>query len=139
MRALGYFVAAFTLVLVLTAPALARVAMIETAAPIKDKSEDSVKAALKEAVDTAAKGAVAMGLPWVQLRDAQVLEDAVAIQVVATDQAPEQTTKSHDNGTPGASQGPDSGKDLGAVPGQSPQPGQPHRAQPSPPDGTANF
>ena len=130
MRSLGYLAAVLALTLFGTSPALAKMAMIETAAPIKDQSEDSVKAALKEAVDSAAKGAIAMGLPWVQIQDARVLEDAVAIQVLATDQAPQQAEKKGQPGTPGP------GMKLIPRPGQPSQRDQqlqPHQPKPDQP------
>ncbi len=143
MRSLGYLAAALALLLFGTSPALAKVAMIETAAPIKDQSEESVKAALKEAVDIAAKGAVAMGLPWVQVRDARVLEDTVAIQVLATDQAPREANKN--DGAPGAEQAPGPGPHFSpgpfqrSKPDQQLQPNQPKPNQPSPSDNETNL
>jgi hypothetical protein len=67
----------------------ATVARIETTAPLQDHAEQTVQAALKEAVDAAVKGAAAMGLPWVHLNRAVVLADVVAVQILATDTAPE--------------------------------------------------
>jgi hypothetical protein len=66
-------------------PALARVASIETTAPLADQSEDSIKAALEQAVSTAVRGAVAMGFQWVHIRQAVVFEDLVSVQVLASD------------------------------------------------------
>jgi hypothetical protein len=82
-------VAALLLVLGMASPGLARVAAIETTAPLSDHAEQSVRAALEEAVNTAVKGAVAMGLRWFKISKALVLEDLVAVQILATDTASE--------------------------------------------------
>jgi hypothetical protein len=63
--------------------------MIETAAPLKDHAEPSIQAAFKEALQTAMRGAVAMGLPWVKVSRTLVLEDMVTVQLLATDTKPE--------------------------------------------------
>jgi hypothetical protein len=71
-----------------TQSATAGGALIETTAPLQDRSEESVKAAVIAAIDRAVRGAAAMGFPWLQLRDAQVSGDRVAIQILATDEEP---------------------------------------------------
>jgi hypothetical protein len=63
-------------------------ALIETTAPLTDRSEESVKAAVIAAIDRAVRGASAMGFAWFQLRDAQVSEHEVAVQILATDEEP---------------------------------------------------
>jgi sulfite exporter TauE/SafE len=73
------------LALALATPALARVASIETTAPLADQSEDSIKAALEQAVSTAVRGAVAMGFSWVHVRQAVVFTDLVSVQMLASD------------------------------------------------------
>lgn len=65
--------------------ALASEALIETTAPLADRSEESIKAAVTAAIDKAVRGASAMGFAWFQLRDAQVSGNEVAIQILATD------------------------------------------------------
>jgi hypothetical protein len=95
----------FLAVLSIVSPALARVAAIQTSAPLADQSEASIKAAVKQAVEIAVRGAVAMGLPRVHLDDAVVLNDAVVIQILATDAEVDETD-------------PDAGPQLGKpVPG----------------------
>ncbi len=136
MRSLSYLAAAFMLSLLVASPALAKVAMIETAAPIQDKSQESVKAALKEAVSTAAKGALAMGLPWVQVRDAQVLEDAVAVQVLATDEAPAQDDQANGDQT---NMDTSPGAELAPGPNDSGQPSHPDQAKPDQPSDQADL
>jgi hypothetical protein len=94
--------------------ALAGEALIETTAPLADRSEESIQAAVTAAIDKAVRGASAMGFAWVQLRDAQVFGNEVAIQILATDEDPRQV----DEVAPGAE--PDTTDDdeaLAEVPG----------------------
>ena len=70
-------------------PAAAGAALIETTAPLADRSEESVKAAVMAAIDQAVRGAAAMGFEWFELRDAQVAGNEVAIQILATNDAPD--------------------------------------------------
>jgi hypothetical protein len=103
MRPFTYIAAALLLVFGVASPGFARVATIQTTAPLQDHAEPSVKAALKEAVDTAVKGAVAMGLQWVQISKAFLLEDAVAVQILASDTDPQSGEETPDSdGDPGA-------------------------------------
>jgi len=54
-----------------------------------------------------------MGLPWVQIRHAVVLEDAVAVQVLATDQKPNGEAPEPDpGGAPGTGTGESGRLDL---------------------------
>jgi hypothetical protein len=69
-------------------PAIAGGALIETTAPLADRTEASVKAAVVAAIDKAVRGASAMGFAWFQLRDAQIAGDQVAVQILATDEEP---------------------------------------------------
>jgi hypothetical protein len=78
-------VLSFVLAFALVTPALARVASIETTAPLADQSEDSIKAALEQAVSIAVRGAVAMGFLWVHVRQAVVFTDLVSVQILASD------------------------------------------------------
>jgi hypothetical protein len=64
-------------------------ASIQTTAPLQDHAEQSIQAALKEAAETAVKGAAAMGLSWVRLVGTAVLDDMVAVQILASDTKPE--------------------------------------------------
>jgi hypothetical protein len=88
MRPLRLLALSSLLVLSLASPGFARVATIEAAMPLQDQSDQSVKAALAEAVQTIARGALAMGLSWVQLNRVLVLHDMLTVQVVATDTDP---------------------------------------------------
>src|SRR5438093_13312048 len=72
------------LTLALATPAFARVAMIQTTARLADHSDDGVRAAVRDAVETAVRGARAMGLSHVALQDGSRLDDeTVAIRLVA--------------------------------------------------------
>jgi hypothetical protein len=104
-------VVAFGLILGVAWPADSSVARIETTAPLRSHAEESVQAALKEAVDAAVKGAVAMGLPWVHLNRAVVLADAVAVQILATDTAPEAEPEAEMDEAPGPDAKPGTGSD----------------------------
>ncbi len=88
---------AFLLVLSVASPSLARMAAIETTAPLQDHSEQSIKTAVTEAVETAVRGAKAMGLRWIHLRGALVLADMVTVQILASDTEP----KGEEMGVPG--------------------------------------
>ncbi len=107
MRAFARLALAFLLVLGIASPALAGVAAIQATAPLEDHSEPAVRAAVKTAVETAVRGAVAMGLPWVQLRQAVVLEDIVVVHVLATDTKPDDGQKLE----PGPGEKPDAKSD----------------------------
>jgi hypothetical protein len=69
-------------------PALAGAALIETTAPLADRSEMSVKAAVVTAIDRAVRGAAAMGFDRFQLRDARIAGDEVSVQILAIDEGP---------------------------------------------------
>lgn len=113
MRRLGWLALLLLLMLSVASPALAGVATIETTAPLSDHSEQSITMAFKTAVETAVRGAVAMGLPRVQLRQAVVLEDMVAIRIRATDMEPDAETPEPDpDETPGDGAGEPGRLDL---------------------------
>jgi anti-sigma regulatory factor (Ser/Thr protein kinase) len=90
MRCFKWLFFVVVLVAATASPAAAKVAAIQTTAPLQDHAEQSVKTAILEAVQAAVTGAMAMGLPWVQINKALVLENAVAVQIVATDTGPDQ-------------------------------------------------
>lgn len=77
-------------------------ALIETTAPLADRSEASIKAAVVAAIDKAVRGAVAMGFAWFQLRDARLAGDEVAIRIVATDEEPGDAAETDPGESPGA-------------------------------------
>jgi hypothetical protein len=85
MKIVGRLIMALGLVVLAASPSWARVATIQTTAPLGDHSVASIKAAVTEAVRTAIRGAAAMGLSRVRLNHALVLQDAVVIQLLATD------------------------------------------------------
>jgi hypothetical protein len=79
----------FVLVLIpaLVSPALSRSAVIQTTAPIANGSEAALRLAVRDAVAIALRGALAMGLPVVELQDARrVDQGTVAVRVYATDE-----------------------------------------------------
>jgi hypothetical protein len=80
-------------------PALARAEMaaIEATAPLADESDGAIEMAITAAVRTAARGALAMGLPWVRVKGAYVREGYVGVQIIAMDAPPER-----DGAAPGA-------------------------------------
>jgi hypothetical protein len=61
----------------------------QSPAPLSDHSDASIRAAGAFATRAALQRAADMGLPWVQFRGAQVGEDQVIVQLLATDQKPE--------------------------------------------------
>jgi hypothetical protein len=93
VRRLNFFLfLACVLMITTAAPSAAKMATIQTTAPLRDHGEQTVKRAIQDAVESAVTGAIAMGLPWVQLGRAIVLEDAVAVQILATDTNPDART-----------------------------------------------
>jgi hypothetical protein len=92
MRRFRWLALGLLLAVVPAAPSAATVATIATTAPLEDHQEQSVNAALRAALKAAFTGAAAMGLPWVQISRALVLDDAVAVQILATDENPEPGT-----------------------------------------------
>ncbi len=73
------------LVLAMSSPGWARVVKMETAAPLTDQSDASVDRALKGAVATCVRGALAMGLSSIWLNRAVLAGDHVIVQMIATD------------------------------------------------------
>ena len=114
MRAMSQLVLALLVVLAIASPGLAGVAVIEATAPLQDHSKPAIEAAFKEAIETAMREAVAMGLPWVQVRQAVVLKDMVAIRVLATDVKPpdKEPGDPGPGGEPGKERGQPRGLDL---------------------------
>jgi hypothetical protein len=80
------------LIVAAASPSAAKVVAIETSARVQDHAEESVRAALAEAVEAAVAGAVAMGLPWVRMSYALLVGDAVTVGILATDADPHTET-----------------------------------------------
>lgn len=76
---------AFGLVLMGPSPGATELAVIETSAPLTEQTDEAIKDAVWKAVKRAVRGAMAMGLPRVELRGARVFDDMVTIEIVATD------------------------------------------------------
>jgi hypothetical protein len=85
----------------ITTPAFAKMAAIQTAVSLDDQSQTSIQAAAEQAVETAVRGAVAMGLPKVQLHRAVVVNNMVVVQILATDEAAEQRDRSDEQESEG--------------------------------------
>ena len=77
--------AGLLVVMALGAPAWARTVTIETAVPLSDHSPETLERAIKEALDITVRDAATMGFSWIRLDGARVLEDSVAVRMVATD------------------------------------------------------
>ena len=101
--------ATLALGLIAGAPRMAQAdsALIQTTAPLLDGSEGALKAAVVSAVEKAMRGASAMGFAWVQLKGAQVLGPDVVVQILATNDEPDDVTEVD----PGAER-PERGGDL---------------------------
>ena len=65
-----------------------QVAIIEITAPLPDTSEGSINSALDSALESAVRGAAAMGLPRVEIHSVYVGDGYVALQVLAATQPP---------------------------------------------------
>lgn len=86
MRTLRWLTVALLVALAVAPPAFARVVSIETTAPLADHSDQSIDRAIKGAVATSVQGAIAMGLAWIWLHETRVLQDAIIVRMIATDE-----------------------------------------------------
>jgi hypothetical protein len=79
-------------------------AVIETSAPLLERSDDGVRAAVVTAIEKAVRGAAAMGFAWVELRGAEISGGReVVVQIVATDEEPDEVTdRAPDARSPGS-------------------------------------
>ncbi len=84
MRMLGLAIAVLV-TLSSTAPAAARVVRMQTLVSLPDRSERSIDTALRRALDTSIRGLAAMGLSTIQVAGTRILDDAVVVSVIATD------------------------------------------------------
>ena len=91
MRRFSCLVLGLVVFFATVSPGAATVATIATTAPLEDHQEQSV--ALRAALKAAVAGAQAMGLAWIQISRALVLDDAVAVQILATDEDPGPNTE----------------------------------------------
>ncbi len=81
----GWGLMALALLGVSAARTEAAMAAIETTATVEDQSDEGIRAAVERAVQSAVRGAVAMGMPHVELRGARVLPGSVIVQILARD------------------------------------------------------
>jgi hypothetical protein len=77
-------------VLVPAGPAWARTVRLEATAPLQGASDPAIERALTSALDRCVRRATAMGLAWIWLDNAAVLENKVVVQMVATDEEPDE-------------------------------------------------
>ena len=79
-------------------------AVIETAAQLTEHSNEGVKTAVLTAVETAARGAKAMGFTQITVKGVRVLPQMVVVQVVATDSTsgavPDEQDQDDEGGSP---------------------------------------
>lgn len=83
----GAIVAALMLPLVLglSSPGWARIVRMETAVALPDRSDAAIESALRGALDTCVRGAMAMGLSWIRLERAILGEDRLIVRMVGSD------------------------------------------------------
>src|SRR5262252_10190217 len=79
---------ALVLLLAMAPPAWARVVVIEATVPLADDSEETLKSAVKKAIENAVRGAAALGLRSLQVNGAQVFSNALMLRLIATDDDP---------------------------------------------------
>jgi Na+/H+-translocating membrane pyrophosphatase len=68
------------------ASAWAREVRMQTTVNLTDRSDPAVKQAVKEAFDISLRGAVAMGFAQIRIDGIQILNDALVLATVATDE-----------------------------------------------------
>jgi len=92
----------FTVTLLLAmawvAPAWGRMVRIETTAPLADQSDETLWRATQRAIESAVQRAKTLRLRSYWIDDAWVLEDAVVLWMIATDDDPEDDPKDDDDG-----------------------------------------
>jgi len=90
MRALAGFLIASLMLLWLASPVSARVLRMETTVALADHSEASIEAALRQALEIAVRSARANGLSSLWFAEARLLEDAIVVATIATDEEDEE-------------------------------------------------
>src|SRR5262247_4425431 len=70
-------------------PAWARTVVIESTVPLADNSEETLKSAVRKAIENAVRGAVALGLRSLQVNGAQVFSNALVLRLIGTDEDPD--------------------------------------------------
>ena len=69
-------------------PVWARTVAIESTVPLADDSEETLRSAIKKAIENAVRGAAALGLRAMQVNGAQVFSNALMLRLIATDDDP---------------------------------------------------
>jgi hypothetical protein len=85
VRRLAIVSAALLLVLANTSAVGAAMAVIETTAELTEHSDEAVQAAVLAALETAARGAKAMGFTQMTVKGVRVLPEMVVVQALAVD------------------------------------------------------
>jgi hypothetical protein len=85
METAKHLAAALAFLFAAASPCLAGVAVIETTAPLTEQSNEGIKMAVVAAVQSAVKGATAMGLPHFAVKGVRVFPQVVIVQIWATD------------------------------------------------------
>lgn len=65
----------------------ARTVSIQASVPLPDASDAEFHRALHSAVETCVRGAVAMGLSWIRLQHAAVVEKQLIVEMIGSDEA----------------------------------------------------
>jgi hypothetical protein len=82
---------ALLLMSAMVSPAWARVVVIEATVPLADESEETLRSAVKKAIENAVRGAAALGLRSLQVNGARVFSNALVLRLIATDDDPADT------------------------------------------------
>jgi hypothetical protein len=82
---------ALLLMSAMVSPAWARVVVIEATVPLADESEETLRSAVKKAIENAVRGAAALGLRSLQVNGARVFSNALVLRLIATDGDPADT------------------------------------------------
>jgi len=80
---------ALVLLLAMVPPAWARVVVIEATVPLADNSEETLKSAVRKAIENAVLGAAALGLRSLQVNGAQVFSNALVLRLIGSDDDPD--------------------------------------------------
>jgi len=86
---------ALLLMSAMVSPAWARVVVIEATVPLADESEETLRSAVKKAIENAVRGAAALGLRSLQVNGARVFSNALVLRLIATDDDPADTDPDH--------------------------------------------
>jgi len=83
--------------LALVPPVWARTVSIQAAVPLPDSSDAEFRRALHSAVETCVRGAVAMGMSWIRLQHAAIVERQLVVVMIGSDET-DASEDGHDGG-----------------------------------------